>query len=110
MKDLSNEKFHVILSNPPYIKEENDREFVHNQVDSFEPHLALYLKDEIYDLWFVDLFKQVHHSLYEEGVFLMEGHEDHLENLAIICQNAGFSSVEVLQDYTNRNRFILAKK
>ncbi|OUR98572.1 hypothetical protein A9Q84_03930 [Halobacteriovorax marinus] len=110
MKDLSSEKFHVIVSNPPYIKEENDREFVHDQVDSYEPHLALYLKDETYDLWFVDLFKQVHNSLYEEGMFLMEGHEDHLENLADLCQNIGFSTVEVLQDYTNRNRFILAKK
>lgn len=110
MKDLSEEKFHVIVSNPPYIKEVDDREFVHGQVDSFEPHLALYLKDETYDLWFVDLFKQVHNSLYEEGIFFMEGHEDHLENLAEICRNTGFSAVQVLQDYTNRNRFILAKK
>jgi release factor glutamine methyltransferase len=110
MEDLSDEKFHLIVSNPPYIKELEDREFVHGQVDKHEPHLALYLKDEDYIDWFKVLFKQVSTALYEEGIFIMEGHEDHLEELSQVCLSFGFKSVEVLNDYTNRNRFLLAKK
>ncbi|PIK14972.1 HemK/PrmC family methyltransferase [Halobacteriovorax sp. JY17] len=110
MSDLSEENFHLIVSNPPYIKKREDRDFVHNQVDTYEPHLALYLEDDEYDEWFRTLFKQVLHSLYEEGIFIMEGHEDHLEELANVCSMIGFSSVKVLKDYTNRNRFIFAKK
>jgi release factor glutamine methyltransferase len=110
MEDLQEEKFHLIVSNPPYIKENEDREFVHDQVDTFEPHLALYLNDEIYIDWFKKLFKQVEGSLYEEGVFLMEGHEDHLEELRAVCLGSGFKTVEIIQDYTQRNRFLLAKK
>lgn len=110
MRDLSDEKFHLIVSNPPYIKKREDRDFVHNQVDTYEPHVALYLDDDKYDEWFRILFKQVLNSLYEEGIFIMEGHEDHLEELANVCNMLGFSSVKVLKDYTNRNRFIFAKK
>lgn len=110
MGDIKNEKFHLIVSNPPYIKEVEDREFVHDQVDTYEPHLALYLDDEIYTDWFKKLFNQVFNSLYEEGIFLMEGHEDHLEELREICLSFGFREVEIIQDYTQRNRFLLAKK
>ena len=110
MEDIKNERFHLIVSNPPYIKEVKDREYVHDQVDSFEPHLALYLNDEIYIDWFKKLFKQVENSLYEEGIFLMEGHEDHLEELRDICLSSGFKTVDIIKDYTQRNRFLIAKK
>ena len=108
MKDLDS-KFHLIVSNPPYIKESEDRSDVHSQVDQYEPHLALYLKDEEYNEWFKTLFTQVKNSLYEDGVFLMEGHEEHLQYLAIMMKNLGFEDPEVLQDYTGRDRFIFAK-
>jgi len=105
-----NEKFHVIVSNPPYIKEDRDRENVHSQVEMFEPHLALYINDENYDQWFDKLFSQVHERLFEEGVFLMEGHEDHLQMQAVQIEKFGFSKVEVIQDYTGRDRFLIARK
>ena len=110
MKDLEQEKFHVIVSNPPYIKEVEDREFVHGQVDTYEPHLALYLKDEEYIKWFEVLFSQVSNSLYEEGIFIMEGHEDHLVELKEVCSKYEFETVEIIKDYTNRDRFLIAKK
>ncbi|WP_127718089.1 HemK/PrmC family methyltransferase [Halobacteriovorax sp. HLS] len=110
MKDLREEKFHLIVSNPPYIKEDEDRKFVHNQVDTFEPHLALYLKDGEYYDWFEELFQDVSNSLYEEGVFIMEGHEDHLEDLRIQCEKFNFKTVSLIKDYTQRDRFLIAKK
>lgn len=110
LADVLDEKFHLIVSNPPYIKKREDRDFVHQQVDTYEPHLALYLDDDKYDEWFRILFKQVLDSLYEEGIFIMEGHEDHLEELSHVCSMIGFSSVKILNDYTNRHRFIIAKK
>ncbi len=109
MTDI-HEKFHVIVSNPPYIKEKLDRENVHSQVESFEPHLALYINDESYEEWFDKLFSQVHSRLFEEGVFIMEGHEDHLNNQAKQIEKLGFSKVEVIQDYTGRDRFLIARK
>lgn len=108
MKDLDS-KFHIIVSNPPYIKESEDKTEVHFQVDQYEPHVALYLKDDEYDEWFKVLFTQVKDSLYEDGIFLMEGHEEHLQYLATMMKDLGFKNPIVLQDYTGRDRFIYTK-
>lgn len=99
-------KFDVIVTNPPYIKEKFDREKVHQQVEAFEPHIALYLKDTEYNNWFEELFQQAYTQLNENGLFYMEGHEDHLEGQVPQMENIGFRNVEVIKDYTGRNRFI----
>ncbi|EQC50114.1 ribosomal protein L11 methyltransferase-like protein [Bacteriovorax sp. BSW11_IV] len=109
LKDIT-EKFHVIVSNPPYIMKNNDRELVHDQVDLFEPHVALYLNDETYFSWFNSLFKSVYEALLEDGVFIMEGHEDHLQKLGDLARENGLSHVEIIQDYTERDRFLIARK
>ncbi len=103
------QKFDLILSNPPYIKSIADQDGVHQNVDSYEPHMALYLKDEEHDEWFVSLFLQVSNSLSSNGLFIMEGHEDNLQTLA---KSAGknFSKVSIKQDYTQRDRFLICKK
>jgi len=101
-----NTKFHLVVSNPPYIKETEDRHKVHHQVESHEPHLALYLTDKEYDTWFKDFFKQVEDSLLEEGMFFMEGHEDHLQGQKLMLERFNFEEVEVIQDYTGRDRFL----
>lgn len=104
------EQFHMIVSNPPYIKNVSDRDLVHSQVLKYEPHLALFLEDDTYDDWFAIFFTQVKNKLFSEGVFIMEGHEHHLQKLKRLAQAVGLVSVEVLQDYTQRDRFLFAKK
>jgi release factor glutamine methyltransferase len=103
-------KYDFIISNPPYIKEVKDREGVHSQVHDSEPHVALYLPDKTYNQWFNDFFKQIYACLKDGAYFMMEGHEDHLEHLAQMLRDEGFSIVIIEQDYTQRDRFITAKK
>ena len=76
------EKYHLIVSNPPYIKQENDLTLVHKNVQRYEPAIALFLPDEIYLKWFQEFFAQVDRCLLPGGQFIMEGHEHHLEELA----------------------------
>jgi release factor glutamine methyltransferase len=102
--------FDIIVSNPPYIKELADINEVHQKVDEFEPHEALYLPDESYDLWFTDFFKDAYNKLNENGYFLMEGHENHLERQKEECLNIGFKDVSIINDLTNRNRILKARK
>ena len=103
------QKFDLILSNPPYIKSIADQDGVHQNVDSYEPHMALYLKDEEHDQWFESLFLQVSNSLSSNGLFIMEGHEDNLQTLAKSAEK-NFSKVSIKQDYTQRDRFLICKK
>jgi release factor glutamine methyltransferase len=104
-----NKQFDLITSNPPYIKEVEDKSQVHHATDIHEPHMALYLKDDEYDHWFATLFTQVRDCLKPNGFFLMEGHEDHLENQALMAKPF-FSCVEIKKDYTQRNRFLHCQK
>lgn len=98
-------KFDLIVSNPPYIKREHDAKNVHLQTHNFEPHVALYLKDELYNEWFEALFKQCTERLNENGAFFMEGHEDNLNELSKLAEKY-FSKVELKNDYTKRLRFL----
>ncbi|MBL6990965.1 MAG: peptide chain release factor N(5)-glutamine methyltransferase [Bacteriovoracaceae bacterium] len=104
------QKLHMIITNPPYIKEKNDRVGVHHQVHSFEPHTALYLPDDKYNEWFEELFKQSFSQLYNGGIFLMEGHENNLSELKAIAKSVGFINTEVIFDLTRRPRFLKAQK
>lgn len=102
--------FDIILSNPPYIKRQADWGGVHFQVTNFEPHLALFLEDDQYDLWFQEFFTSIYEKLSVHGVSLIEGHENHLKDLAEMAKKIGFKEVVVIQDYTQRNRFLKLKK
>lgn len=103
-----NGKFDIIVSNPPYIKKSAQSK-VHPQVHSFEPHDALYLgvNDERYETWFEEFFKQMREHLREGGCFLMEGHEDELENLKACALDSGFCRVNIIKDYGSQDRILI---
>lgn len=109
LKDVPGE-FQLILSNPPYIKKTADMQGVHSQVAAFEPHVALFLEDDIYDQWFLDFFTSIHEKLVKGGLSLIESHENHLAEQAEMARKIGFSEVVIIPDYTNRNRFLKLKK
>lgn len=98
---------HMIVSNPPYIKAKRDLSTVHEQVHQFEPHLALYLEDSDYGQWYKDLFLGLPNVLVPDGLFIMEGHEDHLEDLANLARECGLNVKELVKDYTQRTRFLV---
>jgi release factor glutamine methyltransferase len=95
------QSFDLIISNPPYIPDNSTT--VHAKVHEYEPHLALYLKQDEYDHWFKQFFSDVLSHLNPGGVFLMEGHEDYLEKLATFLTKG---NIEILRDLTGRKRFI----
>ncbi|MBF0359873.1 MAG: peptide chain release factor N(5)-glutamine methyltransferase [Oligoflexia bacterium] len=108
----SEEKFHLIVSNPPYIKKNADVKNVHTQVRLHEPELALYIDDEKYEEWYTLFFKQVDQHLLADGVFLLEGHEYHIPTLynmvkKMISNSAlHFKECTIIKDLTQKDRFL----
>lgn len=104
--------FDLIISNPPYIKKKLDADKVHHTTLSHEPGLALFIEDEAYDQWFSDLFSQVYGCLEPDGVFIMEGHEDHLQHLLDIerVSDRIWSDLFISKDLTRRDRFLTLRK
>lgn len=103
-------EFDLIVSNPPYIKKIADFKDVHQQVLRFEPKMALFLEDDIYYLWFEDLLKDLFKKLKNDGLAMLEGHENHLKDLRDLAFKVGFESVSIIRDYTNRDRFLVIQK
>ncbi len=102
--------FDVIVSNPPYIKKKADFDAVHLQVKEYEPALALFLDDDVYEIWFEDFFKSIYKKLNDTGFAIIEGHENHLETLKAIALKLNFSQIIIMQDFTQRDRFIKLEK
>ena len=95
-----------VITNPPYIKMESDRDAIHPQVLNFEPEQALFLPDKTYDLWFTDFFKDAYNKVNPGGFFLMEGHERHLKRLEGLLSSCGFENTTIIKDLTGRDRLV----
>ncbi|MBL7664950.1 MAG: peptide chain release factor N(5)-glutamine methyltransferase [Bacteriovoracaceae bacterium] len=104
--DYAFPKMDVIVTNPPYIMQKRDLATVHAQVAKYEPHTALFLSDETYDKWYLELFQGALKLLNPNGLFFMEGHEDHLPRLKQLAESLGAANVLLIKDYTQRFRFL----
>lgn len=102
--------FDIILSNPPYIKKTSDQASVHEQVKKHEPEMALFLNDADYETWFRVFFSELADHLVKGGFALIEGHENHLEGLKELAVKIGFIETDIIQDYSQRNRFLRLMK
>jgi release factor glutamine methyltransferase len=103
------QKFDLIMTNPPYIPWTGGDDGVHSQVMTHEPFDALFVKRSHYQAWFKEFFEQSIKLLHRHGMFLMEGHENELQELRLTALQTGFSHVEVMQDLTGRDRFLIAQ-
>jgi len=102
--------FDLIISNPPYILKSELSTSVHKQTSLYEPHKALFLEDGEYNSWFEEFFSSAYNSLKKKGIFYMEGHESHLQQLIVKAKKLNWYDIGVEQDLTGRFRFLKAIK
>ena len=104
--EMVTEKFDVIVSNPPYIPtavlQGLDRE-----VTDFEPRLALDGGEDGLDLVRI-LIKESLNVLKPNGVLALELFEGHLDEAALLANEAGFMEVRIVRDLANRPRVLIA--
>ena len=103
-ENLTDKKFDVIISNPPYIKKQ-DLNFLQKEVKDFEPMLALDGGEDGFD-FYRNIAKNSIKYLNEKGVLLLECGFDQAKIIAEMLQ--GFTSVEIIKDYENIDRIVKA--
>jgi len=103
----SENDFDLIVSNPPYIAEDDKR--VEESVHSFEPHQALYTKEQgVY--WIRLWLDWVYPKLKKDGFFLFEFGKNQEELVVKLVSESGFRVVEWVFDYAGIKRHIVLQK
>ncbi|MDE6138296.1 MAG: peptide chain release factor N(5)-glutamine methyltransferase [Candidatus Gastranaerophilales bacterium] len=107
-KIRDDEKFDMIVSNPPYIPPKL-KETIQKEV-SFEPDLALYTTDEKGLEFYEKITSDAKNFLNEDGYLMFELGLGQSQDVAEIMDKNGFKEIKVLKDLANIDRVIWGKR
>lgn len=100
-------KFHMIVSNPPYITTEEMKKLPQSVTD-YEPHLALHGGDDglMFYRAIVDNFTQ---ALRPGGYLAFEFGEGQGNDVCTILENKGYRIIDRVKDFNHTERAVLAR-
>jgi release factor glutamine methyltransferase len=102
------ETFDVIISNPPYVKNNEKPEIRANVLD-FEPHLALFVEDDDPLIFYRKIAEIAQNNLTKNGLVAVEINT-YLGNETVeLFTKFGFKDVSLHQDFFGKDRFVLAR-
>ncbi len=108
-ENISDGSYNLIVSNPPYISKEKYIN-LNPLVRDHEPEIALYPGEDEY-IFYRHLSKIAIEKLVPEGLLAVEiGGDYQVENITKIFTSAGLTNIEIIKDYNNICRGIIAKK
>lgn len=105
--DNLNQKFDLIVSNPPYVRN-LEKEEIQNNVLENEPHLALFVEDDDALVFYRKIADLATKSLNPNGKLYFEINQ-YLSNETIaLLKDFGFKSIEMRKDIYGNDRMIKA--
>lgn len=104
-KDLVSQKFDVIVSNPPYVRE-LEKSQIKKNVYEHEPHLALFVKNEDPLLFYKAICKFAVHNLKPNGMLFFEINQYLGAEMKHLLNTFNFESVELRKDIFGNNRML----
>ena len=101
------EKFDIVVSNPPYVMN-SEKSLMHKNVTDFEPALALYVEDTDPLLFYrnILMFIERHQPDCKPLVFF-EINENLGNEMLSLCQSFGYNA-EIIKDLNEKDRFVKA--
>lgn len=104
---LANNRFDVIVSNPPYICNKEADEMEKNVLDH-EPHVALFVPDDDPLLFYRAIAEKTLTMLTPDGTLFFEINRLYAQELTTMLQSMGFQHITVRQDQFNNDRMLRA--
>jgi release factor glutamine methyltransferase len=101
--------FDIIVSNPPYILQEESKEIARHVLEH-EPHMALFTtNDDPLQFYHAILdFCDLH--LMRGGKLFFETHADYAEHVATIMEDHDFTEVMIQKDMQEKNRMVFGTR
>ena len=103
------ELFDIIVSNPPYIKE-NEKAEMHSNVLDWEPHTALFVPDNDPLLFYRTIAEQGLVLLKPGGKLYFEINRAHGKETVEMLKSLGYTGIELRKDFADNDRMIRAVK
>lgn len=101
------EKYDVIVSNPPYVLNQEKVRMRPNVLD-FEPELALFVDDNTPLVFYEAIAHFAQKTLNKGGALFFEINEAFGEEMCTMLMNIGYSKVQVHQDLFSKDRMVSA--
>ena len=98
----------LLISNPPYIPY-SEKNTLSRNVAEYEPAAALFVPDDDPLIFYKAIAAFGKRNLSEDGVILLECHEQYAHDVSNTMCQAGYDSV-VVKDLFDRNRFVRARR
>jgi release factor glutamine methyltransferase len=105
----SSEKFHAIVSNPPYITEKEGLS-MDNNVMEFEPHLALFVPNQNPLEFYIAIADFAYQNLHSDGLLFFEINANFGNKTVEMLTSKHFTDIHLLKDMQGKDRFIKARK
>ena len=100
-------KYHIIVSNPPYVRNLEKTEILPN-VLKFEPHLALFVANDDPLIFYRKITELARKSLKPEGNLYFEINEYLADEMLELLKNFNFKEIELRKDFAGKPRMIKA--
>jgi release factor glutamine methyltransferase len=99
------EKFDVIISNPPYIPED-EKNILDKNVTAYEPHLALFVPQKDSLIFYRKILSFAENHLNQNGRIFLETHENLAKETAALFIEKNYK-VEIKKDMQGKERMLI---
>lgn len=107
--ELPEKKWDCIVSNPPYIPNQEKATMAKNVLD-FEPEISLFVDNERPILFYTTISDYAKQNLTKNGLLFFEIHPQFSEEIIQLLDSYGFTNIELRKDLQGKNRMIKAQK
>ena len=108
LKNLKvNDKFDLIVSNPPYV-DKSEMQLIDESIVKYEPHSAIFVEGNDNLIFYKKIIQYSKDALNSDGVLYLECHTDRINFVKNILKINNFKNIKIKEDFFGRKRMIKA--